>query len=60
MDKYEELLNEKIGNAKRDFITKINESVSTIHLHELRGQIEAYEDALNEYRRMKNESVKSI
>lgn len=54
MDNYEKLLEEKIENAKRDWESLGMWRNSFDKGHRLQGEIEAYQDALNEYRRLKN------
>lgn len=49
MDKYEELLEEKIENAKKESERKEN----ACHLYELWSEMEAYQDALFTYRKLK-------
>lgn len=60
MDSYEKLLEEKIENAKRDLelrykeldaLTNTNYMEFMCQIEQIKGEIEAYQDALNEYRR---------
>lgn len=64
MDKYEELLNEKIENAKRDLegLKRGRKDVDRFSYRmrkmELINQIEAYTDALYLYHKVKKEESK--
>ena len=62
MDNYEKLLEEKIENAKKDLNgidkrydlqIKMTAQQYNVEKGRLRGEIEAYQDALNEYRQFK-------
>lgn len=61
MDKYEKLLEEKIKNAETDLRIaqcRVVNSLDAFHCRiesaRLKGEIESYRDALNEYRQFKN------
>lgn len=53
MDNYEKLLEEKIENAKKKQNPYFKTYDDYLTLSKLYGEIEAYQDALNEYRQLK-------
>lgn len=59
MDKYESLLESKIENARSDIEFHYPPTDGEKELEELRGELSAYIDALNEYRQFKAKEGKN-